>query len=188
MTAVPGRVWHERAARSSRRARGGQGYNVRDMLASGAFTRMALVTGLCLLVHGCESVDGGAVELSWKLRPASSSLEDKFVDCDPGKPGTQRVIKIRLDWEVGERTGSDEWACSDNHGVTGFDLPEGNALLSVTPLCAEDRPADRASYIAPAAEQRRVIVGNTVSLGAIEIVVTVTSCGTEPGTQPCICG
>src|ERR1041384_5592032 len=42
---------------------------------------------LYLLVHGCDTVSGGAVELSWKLRPASSSLSDKFVDCDSGKPG-----------------------------------------------------------------------------------------------------
>src|ERR1700759_4155702 len=37
---------------------------------------------LCLAVHGCDSVHGGAVELSWKLRPASSGQLEKFVDCD----------------------------------------------------------------------------------------------------------
>ena len=41
-------------------------------------------------------------------------------------------------------------------------------------------PATAASYIAPAAEQRRVIVGDTVSLGAVEIVVVVTSCDDQP--------
>jgi hypothetical protein len=150
---------------------------------------MALATGLCLLVHGCEDVNGGAVELSWKLRPASSSLEDKFVDCNPGKDGTGEVTHIRLDWEVsdqtGVRTGFDRWRCTENHGTTGFDLPEGVALLRVTPLCAEEEGADPASYIAPAAEQRRVIVGNTISLGAVEIIVVVTVCNE---TQPCICG
>ncbi len=131
---------------------------------------------------------GGAVELSWKLRPASSSLEDKFVGCTPGRFGTNPVTRMRLDWEVrdqaGVRTGSDDWACTDNHGVTGFDLPEGDALLRVTPLCAEGE-ADPASYIAPAAEQRRVIAGDTISLGAVEIIVVVTICNE---TQPCVCG
>jgi hypothetical protein len=150
---------------------------------------MTLATVLCLLVHGCEDVNGGAVELSWKLRPASSSLEDKFVDCYPGKLGTNPVTHIRLDWEVRDQasvvhTGSDAWLCSENHGVTGFDLPEGAALLRVTPLC-EEGEANPASYIAPAAEQRRVIVGDTISLGAVEIVVVVTICDE---TQPCICG
>ena len=149
---------------------------------------MALATVLCLSVHGCEDVNGGAVELSWKLRPASSSLEDKFVNCDPDRAGTQPVARIRLDWEVrdqaGVRMGSDDWECDDNHGVTGFDLPEGTALLKVTPLCAHGAP-EAASYIAPAAEQRRVIVGDTISLGAVEIVVVVTDCSE---TQPCICG
>jgi hypothetical protein len=159
-----------------------------EMPSVAASTRMTLATVLCLLVHGCEDVNGGAVELSWKLRPASSSLEDKFVGCDPDRTGTNPVISMHLDWEVrdpaGVRTGSDDWPCTDNHGATGFDLPPGDALLTVTPLCAEG-PADPASYIAPAAEQRRVIVGDTVSLGAVEIVVVVTVC-TE--TQPCICG
>lgn len=157
------------------------------MPAVAASTRMTLATGLCLLVHGCEAVNGGAVELSWKLRPASSSLEDKFVGCNPRKDGTGEVFKMRLDWEVidpaGVRTGLAEWDCEDSHGVTGFDLPEGTAFLTVTPLCRDDEPANPASYIAPAAEQRRVIVGDTVSLGAIELVVTVTSCA----TQTCIC-
>lgn len=146
-------------------------------------TRMALATVMCLLVHGCDAVNGGAVELSWKLRPASSSLEDKFVDCDSGRDGTGPVIDMRLDWEVGDQAGAVRWPCDSNHGVTGFELPEGDALLTVTPLCDKGR-ADPASYIAPAAEQRRVIVGNTVSLGAIEIIVTVTLCH----AQPCICG
>jgi hypothetical protein len=148
---------------------------------------MALVTGLCLLVHGCEDVNGGAVELSWKLRPSSSALEDKFVGCDPERSGTDPVVKMRLDWEVrdptGVWTGARAWECEDNHGVTGFELPAGDALLTVTPLCQGGVPADPSSYIAPAAEQRLVIVGDTVSLGAVEIVVVVTDCG----IQPCIC-
>ena len=179
----------ERGARSSGRAWTGQGYNVRGMPRLAASARMTLATGLCLLVHGCADVDGGAVELSWKLRPASSSLEDKFVDCEPNKLGTGEVAGIRLDWEVLDRakvvhTGSKPWKCTENHGVTGFDLPEGDALLRVTPVCAGGQDANRASYIAPAAEQRRVIPGDTISLGAVEIVVVVTACE----TQPCICG
>jgi hypothetical protein len=153
---------------------------------------MALATVLCLLVHGCQGVSGGAVELSWKLRPASASIEDKFVGCTSGFAGTGPVARIRLDWTVraqagdpaGDRSGSSNWACTDNHGVTGFELPEGDALLSVTPLCEEDTPADPSSYIVPAAEQRLVIAGDTISLGAVEIVARVTSCTPQ---QPCIC-
>jgi hypothetical protein len=157
------------------------------MAAIAASTRMALATVLCLAVHGCQGVSGGAVELSWKLRPASSSLEDKFVSCDPRRLGTGPVISMRLDWEVltqaGVQAGSKDWPCTDNHGVTGFELPEGTALLHVTPVCAGG-DADPASYIAPAAEQRPVIVGDTISLGAVEIVVNVLFCA----SQPCICG
>src|SRR5262245_52458784 len=158
----------------------------------GASTRMALATLLCLSVHGCQNVSGGAVELSWKLRPASASLEEKFVACAAGSkeedPARGNVIEMRLDWEVsdpgGVRAGFAEWPCTDSHGVTGFDLPEGQALLSITPLCADDVPADPTSYIAPAAEQRLVIAGDTISLGAVEIIARVTGCSQPP---TCIC-
>jgi len=153
---------------------------------------MALATLLCLSVHGCQDVSGGAVELSWKLRPASASLEEKFVACAHGSAEeperTEDVVKMRLDWTVltqdGDRTGSTSWRCIDNHGVTGFELPEGQALLSVTPVCRDDGPAEPSSYIAPAAEQRLVIAGDTISLGAVEIIARVTSCSPQ---QPCIC-
>jgi len=144
---------------------------------------MKAVFVIALALAGCADVGGGAVELSWKLRPAASSLPNKFVECDSGLDGTQPVTRIRLDWEVaGKRSGFASWRCDDNHGVTGFDLPEGPALLSITPECAEG-PADIRAYTAPAPEQRSVILGDTVSLGAVELVLQVSYCG----QQPCIC-
>lgn len=126
------------------------------------------------------------MELSWKLRPASSSLPDKFVDCVSGETGTGPVTRIRLDWTMQDgtnRRGSASWRCSDNYGVTGFDLPEGEALLEVAPEC-EDGIAAKDTYTAPAPQRRRVILGDTVTLGAVELVVQVSYCG----QQPCICG
>lgn len=155
--------------------------------------RVVLVT-LYLPVHGCDTVDGGAVELSWKLRPASSSLADKFVECRSGQAGTGTVTSIRLHWELQDAdgiVGSQAWPCDDNHGATGFELAEGRANLWVTPECAcppgadcpDGAPAATDTYIAPARVQRTVIRGNTVSLGAVEIVVSVSDCG----AKPCIC-
>lgn len=150
--------------------------------------RVAIAT-LCLPVHGCDTVNGGAVELSWKLRPASSSLDKKFVDCNSEQPLAGPVTGIRLHWRVDEQDCgvdgskcSEVWLCGYNHGVTGFDLPEGTADLWVTPECATG-PASANTYIAPALVQRRVIRGDTVSLGAVELVVSVSYCA----TQPCIC-
>lgn len=151
---------------------------------------MAIATA-CLFVHACDTVRGGAVELSWKLRPASSSLPDKFVECDSGEAGTNPVTKMRLDWRVTSDDGAlsegfDEWPCDDSHGVTGFDLPAGTALLTVTPICGRppfEFDAMEGSYIAPAAEQRRVNLGDTVTLGAVEVVVIVSYCE----EQSCIC-
>ena len=118
-------------------------------------------------------------------------MPDKFVACASGEPGTGVVGQIRLEWNVQTDdgrvvTGTDEWPCDDSHGVTGFDLPAGVALLSVKPICAAESlefPAMQGSYIAPAAEQRRVSLGDTVSLGAVELVVVVSDCA----NQFCIC-
>jgi hypothetical protein len=144
-----------------------------------------LVT-LCLLVHAaCTDVDGGAVELSWKLRAATGSTEAgdvvKCGACDQPRPG--EVAKIRINWDGDAGSGSDVWCCKDGHGVTGFDLPAGDVLLTVTPICANDVPAEPDTYTAPAPEQRHVITGNTISLGAVELVLQVSSCG----FQRCVC-
>ena len=132
---------------------------------------------------GCDDVGGGAAELSWKLRPSSSALEDQFVECVSNKPGTNPIVAMRLVWQV---VGGDaefaEWPCGDSHGVTGFALPPGPTLFSVVPIC-DSGEANESSYIAPAAEQRNVILGDTVSLGAIELVVHVTDCD----SVQCIC-
>jgi hypothetical protein len=147
---------------------------------------------VCLAVHGCTSASGGAVELSWKLRTASGA-DQSFVDCDAtGKltdpngnlfEGTGPLTDIRLQWQVGDRSGSADFPCFDNHGVTTFEVPSGQAQLSVEPICANDVPASMQTFIAPAPDQRTVIVGDTVSLGAVEIVVQVSSCN----LQACIC-
>jgi hypothetical protein len=149
---------------------------------SGSNRGNAALAVAAVIACGCESVDGGAVEVSWRLRPASSALEDKFVDCDSQKDGTNPVTAIRLDWVVEQQSDAEEWPCNDSHGVTGFVLPPGSALFLVTPICTFG-PANPNSFIAPAVEQRSVIVGNTVNLGAIEVVVQVSDCR----VQPCIC-
>ena len=166
-----------------------------------AWTTRLVIAVASLGVHGCDTVAGGAVELSWKLRPAASSLEDKFVDCDSGQVGTEPVTKIRLHWKVDDggddpsREGSDAWECRFNHGVTGFELAVGVAQLWITPEC-ENGPAELDTYIAPAIVQRSVALGDTVSLGAVELVVSASYCRFDAAgkpvdasipSQPCIC-
>jgi len=171
------------------------------MLFALAWTTRLAIAVVSLAVLGCDTVAGGAVELSWKLRPAASKLEDKFVDCDPGQDGTQAVAKIRLHWKVDDggadpsREGSEAWECRFSHGVTGFELAVGTAQLWITPECVTG-PADPITYIAPAVVQRNVALGDTVSLGAVELVVSASYCRhdkagkpVDSGTpsQPCIC-
>lgn len=144
----------------------------------------AVVLALCPLVHGCVDVHGGAVELSWKLRAKAGSTAT-FLDCsfDLSPDGSAEISKIRLEWTVNGMTGASSWACGEDHGVTGFELPEGKALLSVTPICADGDEAAPNTYSAPAPEVRDVIAGNTISLQGVELLLEVSSCN----FQTCIC-
>lgn len=150
-----------------------------------AGTLRAVVFALCLAVHGCADVDGGAVELSWKLRAASGSTST-FLNCAIMlAPTNQRVevSRIQLDWDVDGDVGVRSWPCDDDHGVTKFELPEGQALLRVSPICANGMVAAPSTFSAPAPEQRNVIVGNTISLGGVELLLEVSSCN----VQACVC-
>jgi hypothetical protein len=143
-----------------------------------------VVLTLCLVVHGCVNVQGGAVELSWELRARAGSTRT-FLDCqlllEPN--GRTHIAAIELVWDVAGVAASRTWPCGNEHGVTGFELPEGPALLSVRPICDNGVAAAANTYTAPAPEQRQVIVGNTVSLGGVELLLEVSSCN----FQTCIC-
>lgn len=154
-------------------------HQVRRLRVAAASRAVALT--LCLGVHGCADVNGGAVELSWKLR-ATTGADQTFLDCAVGVQGAGSVAFIRLDWEVNGVQDFRQWSCDDDHGVTGFELPEGRALLRVSPVCA-NKEASSETYIAPAPEQRMVIAGDTVSLGGVELLLEVSSCD----KQTCIC-
>jgi hypothetical protein len=122
------------------------------------------------------------VELSWKLR-AATGTSHTFLDCAIDLPGTGQVRQIRLDWNVDGVVGFRTWHCDEDHGATTFELPEGQALLSVSPVCEDNRLADVSTYTAPAPEQRTVIAGNTINLGGVELLLEVASCD----KQACIC-
>jgi len=144
-----------------------------------------------LAVHGCTEVKGGAVELSWKLRAAAGAA-DVFVACTPNgtltnSAGTAleagKLTDIRLSWSsAGSAEGAVDFNCSSSHGVTTFIVPPGETYLSVLPICSGGGLPDDRTYVAPAPIVRTVIAGDTVSLGAVELVLQVSNC-----TQPCVC-
>ena len=144
-----------------------------------------------LAVHGCTDVKGGAVELSWKLR-AAAGAQDVFVSCTgdgtlTNSAGTileaGKLTNIRLGWAgAGSGSGYVDFKCSASHGVTTFIVPPGETYLSVEPICLGGGLPDDRTYVAPAPVVRSVIAGDTVSLGAVEIVLQVSNC-----TQPCVC-
>ena len=150
----------------------------------------------CAFAYGCSTANGGAVDLSWKLRPQSGATDDpnvpSFLDCSvQGSNGTQlagQVKWIELDWEVESTSGKQRFCCSRENGVTTFDLPSGIASLSVVPVCMDGSAAAPDTYVAPAPELRAVTEGATITLGAVELIVDVASNQDQcSSTVPCIC-
>ncbi|HTR50770.1 MAG TPA: hypothetical protein VMJ10_08700 [Kofleriaceae bacterium] len=154
----------------------------------------------CAFACSCTTANGGAVDLSWTLRPQSGTTDPNipspFVDCglkgnDSTTPLAGPVEWIELDWAVGAVTGQRTFCCYLEHGVTTFDLPQGTASLSVVPLCGDGNPAEDGTYVAPAPVLRSVTEGATITLGAVELIVDVasneTDCSGGSGTTPCIC-
>ena len=135
--------------------------------------RVVAAALLCLVVHGCNQVDGGAVELSWKLRSRAGG----FVDCVD-----TAVDRIQLTWTVDGEVGGASWACAENRAVTRFDVPTGAALLKVEPRCTTG-VADAATFDAPAPIARTVVQGAVVTLGAVVLVLQIGDCD----VQPCTC-
>lgn len=178
------------------------GSNLTARSARSLWIRIAIAT-LCLAVHACDLGNGGAVELSWSLRPASgtgSGSGNKFVDCERSEDANGRQVpvrairRVRLHWQVASTTCSRAWNCGDNHGATRFEVPPGIANLTLTlecgaptpglTECEDDQPADPATYIAPAIVQRLAVRGEVVTLGAVELVVSDTKCPDGPCTCP----
>jgi hypothetical protein len=151
-----------------------------------------------MLVHAScgEAPDGGAVELSWALREHSQGFVGCEVDGNRAGAHDNDVMFIELEWTV-ERdgvveVGSDTWPCNNNderHGVTEFEVPEGDASLAVFPKCSDGQRAAAATYRAPAPIRRGVKRGEIVTLGAlvIEIERDFTSVGEPPVRIPGIC-
>lgn len=116
------------------------------------------------------------MELSWALRDHT----DGFVSCTIGaNDGDGDIAFIRLDWTVknpgaDDVSGFDFWPCNNNderHGATEFEVPEGQASLTITPRCAGNVAAHPATFRAPAPIIRTVKRGEIVTLGAVVIEI-----------------
>jgi hypothetical protein len=137
-----------------------------------AHARVVVTIFTCLSLHAsCADVSGGAVELSWLLRPSNG---DESVCSDQSCCQTSRVAQMRLNWSVAGNPGSDAWRCDDNRAVTKFEIPPGDATLWVAPECACG-PATPDTYEAPAPVVRTLVVGEVVSLNAVVVQVQVSS-------------
>src|SRR4051794_26924864 len=135
------------------------GSNRESRLAVTARSRVAIVT-LCLMVHACDTGQGGAVELSWSLRPVPGTGTTQFTACRPDDPEAEgwSIAKIRLRWTLADGSCpapscEQSWDCDTNHGATGFDVPAGIANLLVAPQCSNGALPAPDTYIAPAIVQ-----------------------------------
>jgi hypothetical protein len=137
--------------------------------------RVVAATLLWMSVHACTDVNGGAIELSWKLRPSNGLPCGSESCCDES-----RVQQIALHWDVVDGAGAtvsggESWSCSENRAVTRFEVPSGEATLWVVPVCGGgDAPPER--FEAPAPLVRTVTDGAVMSLPAFVIEYEADIC------------
>lgn len=130
---------------------------------------MAFATVVSPGLHACTQIDRGAVEVSWSLYSETGVPMSKC-----GKVGS-----IVLHWDVITADGHSEgrttvFPCDDDHGVTGFDLPPGQASLWLSPACSSG--AAVGPFDAPAPIVRAITAGDVVTLDAQLIQVSGATC------------
>src|SRR5687767_14975629 len=89
-----------------------------------AKTCLVLTLSACPMVHGCTEVELGAVEVSWNLR----NVDGSGVSC-----GFADVVNVELHILDALDHGFVAFPCSEERGVTRFDLAPGRAELWLEP-------------------------------------------------------
>lgn len=145
-------------------------------MAPSASTRLLLLTLGAAAATACTEAEGGAIELSWKLRALAGALPDDAA-C-----AMADVSAIRLWWQVDDQRASTSWPCPDNRAATAFVVPPGQASIWVQPECLTGL-AGEATYEAPPPIVRTIRAGDVTSLDAVVIAVQIADCD----NQPCIC-
>jgi hypothetical protein len=142
---------------------------------------VALLCAAWPLVHGCGELDGGAVEVSWRL--VRSDTAETINDC-----GVARIDEIELWWEVAVEGAdvrhADRFSCDGDRGVSRFDVPVGDVALWLRPACENDVEPAEGSFVTPPPIVRNITEGEVITLDTQLIEVRVTGC---TDLTPCIC-
>ena len=147
--------------------------NRRGPRAAVALATLLLSCGL----HGCTNVSGGAVELSWSLE----DLDGVHLECP------REVTRMRLWWQTDEGLNGTSWPCTDNRGVTSFEVPRGDALLWVAPECAGGIAPAAQTFVSPPPILRTIAIGDVVELHAVVLQLVVQSDTVNCAATACVC-
>ncbi len=174
-TDVDGVQPRERSRLNTPRAAAVEALDRRGPRGAVALATLLLSCGL----HGCINVSGGAVELSWSLEDLDGVLVPQ------GCP--DEVENIRLWWQTEEGLNGTSFLCTNNRGVTSFEVPSGEALLWVAPECAGGIAPAPATYVSPPPILRTIAVGDVVELHAVVLQLAVPSVTVNCAATACVC-
>jgi hypothetical protein len=124
------------------------------------------------LVGGCIQIEGGAVEARWVLRTPQGNA----VTCQDNRARIAWIRFVLLPQpEDDDPCSTDErcaFPCERGVGATPFFIPEGDYLISLQPLDADENPLTEADGVGmPAPLIRQVRTGQSTSLFANLIIV-----------------
>jgi|GEM_PF-6411065 hypothetical protein len=141
------------------------------------------VTGIIGL-SACVAIDGGAVEVGWQLRNASTEVPSRHLDCSETS-----FDSVRLELQPSDSTLASPcttapcsetncclFRCDQEIGVTGFVIPPGHYSMQITATLAENQGQERSlessnGVTTPAPVVREVRTGEVTALGVNLIIV-----------------
>lgn len=163
------------------------------VLLAGCVIAIAAATTL----PACVEVDGGAVELSWRLRDSTGGEDPDM--CTVARVGKIRICWIPLEADAGLPSGAPQctierldggfkelyrdFDCGQRRGVTRFEVPTGPNAFFVQPVC-EDGKAPTGPYQVPPPIVRQVDSGAVVTLNQLLVIVTPKGCEGDSCTCP----
>jgi hypothetical protein len=138
--------------------------------------RAILVTlGLAVTWGACVEVDGGAVEVSWKVfSPSGGECPEDGSRCETGRVGTVQIRAQRVDVPDGGAAAvayTRDFPCQAATGSTRFDLPAGRYAVDLVPTPAGACTGGPCRFTTPPPLVKDVEYGKVAQMGLVLITV-----------------
>jgi hypothetical protein len=156
---------------------------------------MDRITLIALLFSatGCVSIDGGAVEVSWKVVTRDGrGIADCGCTCPPIPKVRLQLLPLAGGSDPCAGRAASQFSCNWQSGATRFDIPPGSYAVSLVPVGADGNDITNGAVGTCSAGGgvdpvvREVIKGRVTQLDAMEVLADCAAeCGGSNSTKLC---